>query len=107
MPSPNNRAAVKARFNEIQRAGKRLPLERLGGFLGTIPDADIAALADVSGETVRRLREAKKIPAFRAESTWTPARDKIVLDNDNATAAEKLGITLNAVKVRRSRLNKG
>ncbi len=106
MPARDQVSILQARFAELQRVGKRLPLERLGGYLGKIADADIAVLAGVSGETVRRLREEKKIPAFRAESNWTPARLKILMDNDNATAAKLLRVSVAACKTRRSRLNK-
>ncbi|MBI2424185.1 MAG: hypothetical protein HYV27_15245 [Candidatus Hydrogenedentes bacterium] len=72
--------------------------------LGKEPDAAIAADIGRSAEFVRRRRVALGIPAFRREITWSPAMNKTVIQHNNATAAEKLGISQTAVKIRRHRL---
>lgn len=76
----------------------------MDAMIGTQPDGDLANIWGVSGEAVRRRRLKLGVPAGRAKVEWTEGRLRLLAgEADNAVAAEKLALTVAAVKTARSR----
>lgn len=76
--------------------------------LGKVPDAQLATEMGTSAESVRRKRESLGIAPRRVKTAWTEARLRVLDEEpDNARAAAKLGVSLNTVKIARSRFKRG
>lgn len=78
-------------------------------LLGTRSDDDLAQhWGTLSAEAVRRRRIKLGISAQRKKTGWTEDMLQVLRgEPDNAKAAERLGLSVNAVKVARSRKLKG
>jgi len=74
-------------------------------LLGTVEDDALGKKWGRDGESVRRRRIKLGIAAYRAKGKWTPDRVQVLLDEpDNEAAAALLGVSVNTVKIKRSRL---
>jgi len=72
-------------------------------MLGKRPDAQVAAAAKCSNESVRRQRLRLAIPPHRPEASWTMTQLALLDKHPLAEVARKVGCTLNAAKIQLSR----
>ena len=74
-------------------------------LLGTMSDADLAKQLELSEKRVRGYRESHHVPVFdRQLHQWTGAEDKLLGTTRDEVLAKKWGVTVTAIKHRRTRL---